>query len=150
MTGSRGMETLHLSSRHCRQLEWQLKTSRDVRLYRRTLAILEYGLLFLSGNPWRAFGYPQRGSTPRRRWADARLLPAAVHAPLPSLLGRSVSSQDRHRSPQDRRFPTGALLGMASLSGRFCDPPSPRCAQLTCRAGDNNWAACLGDGADPW
>lgn len=36
------MKTLHLSSRQRRQLERQLKTSRDVRLYRRTLAILEY------------------------------------------------------------------------------------------------------------
>lgn len=36
------MKALHLSSRQRRQLERQLKTSRDVRLYRRTLAILEY------------------------------------------------------------------------------------------------------------
>lgn len=36
------MKTLQLSSRQRRQLEKQLKNSRDVRLYRRALAILEY------------------------------------------------------------------------------------------------------------
>jgi len=36
------MKSLHLSPRQRRQLERQLKTSRDVRVYRRTLAILEY------------------------------------------------------------------------------------------------------------
>ena len=36
------MRRLHLSSRQRRELESQLKSSHDVRLYRRTLAILEY------------------------------------------------------------------------------------------------------------
>jgi transposase len=36
------MKPLHLSSGQRRQLEKQLKTSRDVRLYRRTLAVLEF------------------------------------------------------------------------------------------------------------
>src|SRR5690606_4084377 len=36
------MKALRLSSRQRRQLEKQLKNSRDVRLYRRTLAVLEY------------------------------------------------------------------------------------------------------------
>lgn len=36
------MKTLELSSRARRQLERQLKSSRDARLYRRTLAVLEY------------------------------------------------------------------------------------------------------------
>ena len=36
------MKRLHLSSQQRHQLERQLKSSRDVRLYRRTLAILEY------------------------------------------------------------------------------------------------------------
>jgi len=37
------MKTLHLSSRQRHQLEVQVKNSRDVRLYRRTLAVLEFG-----------------------------------------------------------------------------------------------------------
>ncbi len=37
------MNALRLSSGQRRQLEKQLKNSRDVRLYRRTLAVLEYG-----------------------------------------------------------------------------------------------------------
>lgn len=41
------MQPLYLSSRQRRQLEKQLKASRDVRLYRRTLAVLEFG----SGKP---------------------------------------------------------------------------------------------------
>jgi DNA-binding NarL/FixJ family response regulator len=36
------MKTLRLSSHQRRQLEMQLKHSRDARLYRRTLAVLEY------------------------------------------------------------------------------------------------------------
>ena len=36
------MDRLHLSSRQRHQLEKQLKSSHDVRVYRRTLAILEY------------------------------------------------------------------------------------------------------------
>lgn len=37
------MEPLHLSSGQRRRLESQLKSARDVRLYRRTLAVLEFG-----------------------------------------------------------------------------------------------------------
>lgn len=37
------MKSLHLSSRQRRQLEKQLKSARDVRVYRRTLAVLEFG-----------------------------------------------------------------------------------------------------------
>jgi len=36
------MKALHLSSRERCRLEKQLKSSRDARLYRRTLAVLEY------------------------------------------------------------------------------------------------------------
>ena len=40
--GDVSVKTLHLSARQRRQLENQLRNTRDARLYRRTLAILEY------------------------------------------------------------------------------------------------------------